>query len=154
MVLLFMTQDEKFMAQALKEAEISANFDEVPVGPVIVKDGKIIARGHNLRESKNDPTAHAEIIAIRKACRKLKSWRLEGCTIYVTIEPCSMCAGTLLWTRIQRIDYGANDPKGGALGSSYNLFEVKNINHRPEITRGVLENRCASLMTSFFRSKR
>ena len=105
MVLLFMTQDEKFMAQALKEAEISANFDEVPVGAVIVKDGKIIARGHNLRESKNDPTAHAEIIAIRKACRKLKSWRLEGCTIYVTIEPCSMCAGTLLWTRIQRQRY-------------------------------------------------
>ncbi len=149
-----MTQDEKFMAQALKEAEISANFDEVPVGAVIVKDGKIIAKGHNLRESKNDPTAHAEIIAIRKACRKLKSWRLEGCTIYVTIEPCSMCAGTLLWARIQRIVYGANDPKGGALGSSYNLFEVKNINHRPEITRGVLENRCASLMMSFFRSKR
>ena len=149
-----MTQDEKFMAQALKEAEISANFDEVPVGAVIVKDGKIIARGHNLRECKNDPTAHAEIIAIRKACRKLKSWRLEGCTIYVTIEPCSMCAGTLLWTRIQRIVYGSNDPKGGALGSSYNLFDVKNINHHPEIIRGVLESRCSSLMTSFFRSKR
>ena len=146
--------DEKFMAEALKEAEKSANFDEVPVGAVIVKDGKIIARGHNLRERKNDPTAHAEIIAIRKACKKLKSWRLEGCTIYVTIEPCSMCAGTLLWTRIQRIVYGANDPKGGALGSSYNLFEVKNINHKVEITRGVLENRCAELMTSFFRSKR
>ena len=142
------------MTLALKEAEISANFDEVPVGAVIVKDGKVIARGHNLRESKNDPTAHAENVAIRKACKKLKSWRLEGCTIYVTIEPCSMCAGTLLWTRIQRIVYGANDPKGGALGSSYNLFEVKNINHRPEITRGVLENRCATLMTSFFRNKR
>ena len=146
--------DEKFMAEALKEAEKSANFDEVPVGAVIVKDGKIIARGHNLREKKNDPTAHAEIVAIRKACKKLKSWRLEGCTIYVTIEPCSMCAGTILWTRMQRVVYGANDPKGGALGSSYNLFEVKNINHKVEITRGVLENRCASLMTSFFRSKR
>ena len=154
MVLLFMTQDEKFMTQALKEAEKSANFDEVPVGAVIVKDGKIIARGHNLRESKNDPTAHAEIVAIRKACKKLKSWRLESCTIYVTIEPCSMCAGALLWTRIQRIVYGAADIKGGALGSSYNLFEVKNINHRPKITRGVLEDRCAELMTSFFRSKR
>ena len=149
-----MTLDEKFMTLALKEAEISANFDEVPVGAVIVKDGKVIARGHNLRESKNDPTAHAEIVAIRKACKKLKSWRLEGCTIYVTIEPCSMCAGTLLWTRIRRIVYGANDPKGGALGSSYNLFEVKNINHHPEIARGVLENQCASLMTSFFRNKR
>ena len=146
--------DEKFMAEALKEAEKSANFDEVPVGAVIVKDGKIIARGHNLRERSNDPTAHAEIMAIRKACKKLKSWRLEGCTIYVTIEPCSMCAGTILWTRMQRVVYGANDPKGGALGSSYNLFEVKNINHEVEITRGVLENRCAGLMTSFFRNKR
>ena len=146
--------DEKFMAEALKEAEKSADFDEVPVGAVIVKDGKIIARGHNLRERSNDPTAHAEIMAIRKACKKLKSWRLEGCTIYVTIEPCSMCAGTILWTRMQRVVYGANDPKGGALGSSYNLFEVKNINHKVEITRGVLENRCAGLMTSFFRNKR
>ena len=146
--------DEKFMAEALKEAEKSANFDEVPVGAVIVKDEKIIARGHNLRERKNDPTAHAEIVAIRKACKKLKSWRLEGCTIYVTIEPCSMCAGTLLWTRIKRIVYGAKDPKGGSLGSSYNLFEVKNINHHPEIEGGVLEEKCSTLMTSFFRSKR
>ena len=153
-ILMDRESDIKFMLEALKEAEKSANFDEVPVGAVIVKDGKIIARGHNLRERKNDPTAHAEIEAIRKACKKLKSWRLEGCTIYVTIEPCSMCAGTLLWTRIQRIVYGASDPKGGALGSSYNLFEVKNINHKVEITRGVLENRCAELMTSFFRSKR
>ena len=146
--------DEKFMAEALKEAEKSANFDEVPVGAVIVKDGKIIARGHNLRERKNDPTAHAEIVAVRKACNKLKSWRLEGCAIYVTIEPCSMCAGTLLWSRVARIVYGAKDPKGGALGSSYNLFEVKNINHHPEITGGVLEEKCSTLMTSFFRSKR
>lgn len=152
--ILMKNVDDKFMLEALKEAEKSANFDEVPVGAVIVKDGKIIARGHNLREKSNDPTAHAEIVAIRKACKKLKSWRLEGCTIYVTIEPCSMCAGTLLWTRIQRIVYGASDPKGGALGSSYNLFEVKNINHRVEITRGVLESKCASLMISFFRSKR
>ena len=153
-ILMDRETDIKFMLEALKEAEKSANFDEVPVGAVIVKDGKIIARGHNLRERKNDPTAHAEIEAVRKACKKLKSWRLEGCTIYVTIEPCSMCAGTLLWTRIQRIVYGASDPKGGALGSSYNLFEVKNINHKVEITRGILENRCAELMTSFFRSKR
>ena len=147
-------KDKKFMWEAIKEAEKSAALDEVPVGAVIVKDNKIIARGHNLREKTHDPTSHAEIVAIRKACKKLKSWRLEGCTIYVTIEPCSMCAGTLLWTRIQRIVYGASDPKGGALGSSYNLFEVKNINHHPEITRGVLENRCSSLMTSFFRNKR
>ena len=90
--ILMRSIDEKFMGEALKQADLSASLDEVPVGAVIVKDGKIIARGHNLRESKNDPTAHAEIVAIRKACKKLKSWRLEGCTIYVTIEPCSMCA--------------------------------------------------------------
>lgn len=148
------TIDEKFMIEALKEAEKSANFDEVPVGAVIVKDGKIIARGHNLREKNNDPTAHAEIIAIRKACKKLNSWRLENCTIYVTIEPCSMCAGTLLWTRIKKIVYGAKDPKGGAICSSLSLFESKNINHHPEILGGILEEKCSSIMKDFFRNKR
>ena len=148
------TLDEKFMIEALKEAEKSANFDEVPVGAVIVKDGKIIARGHNLREKTNDPTAHAEIVAIRKACKKLKSWRLEDCTMYVTVEPCAMCAGTLLWTRIKRIVFGCNDPKGGAIGSSFELFRVKNINHHPEITRGVLDFQCSKLMQDFFKKKR
>ena len=146
--------DKKFMLEAIKEAEKSASLDEVPVGAVIVKDNKIIARGHNLREKTHDPTSHAEIVAIRKACKKLKSWRLEGCTIYVTIEPCAMCAGTLLWTRIDRIVFGANDPKGGAIGSSFELFEVKNINHHPKITRGVLDERCASLISNFFKKKR
>lgn len=146
--------DEKFMLKALKEAGISADFDEVPVGAVIVKDGKIIARGHNLREKSNDPTMHAEIVAIRKACKKLGSWRLEGCTVYVTIEPCSMCAGTLLWTRINKIVYGAKDPKGGALGTSINIFEAKNINHHPEIVGGVLENECSAIMKDFFKKKR
>lgn len=146
--------DEKFMLEALKEAEKSAALDEVPVGAIIVKDNKIIARGHNLREKTNDPTSHAEIVAIRKACKKLNSWRLEGCTIYVTIEPCAMCAGTLLWTRIDRIVFGANDPKGGALGSSFELFRVKNINHHPEITKGVLEDKCGSLISDFFKKKR
>ena len=148
------TLDEKFMLEALKEAEKSANFDEVPVGAVIVKDGKIIARGHNLREKTKDPTSHAEIVTIRKACKKLNSWRLENCTIYVTIEPCSMCAGTLLWTRIGRIVYGAKDPKGGALISSFELFKVKNINHHPEITGGVLEFKCAEIIKNFFKNKR
>ena len=146
--------DKKFMLEAIKEAEKSASLDEVPVGAVIVQDNKIIARGHNLREKTHDPTSHAEIVAIRKACKKLKSWRLEGCTIYVTIEPCAMCAGTLLWTRIDRIVFGANDPKGGAMGSSFELFEVKNINHHPKITRGVLDERCASLISNFFKKKR
>lgn len=147
-------KDKKFMWEAIKEAEKSAALDEVPVGAVIVKDNKIIARGHNLREKTHDPTSHAEIVAIRKACKKLKSWRLEGCTIYVTIEPCAMCAGTLLWTRINRIVFGANDPKGGAIGSSFELFRVKNINHHPEITRGVLDGACASLISNFFKKKR
>lgn len=142
------------MWEAIKEAEKSAALDEVPVGAVIVKDNKIIARGHNLREKTHDPTSHAEIVAIRKACKKLKSWRLEGCTIYVTIEPCAMCAGTLLWTRINRIVFGANDPKGGAIGSSFELFRVKNINHHPEITKGVLDGACGSLISNFFKKKR
>lgn len=146
--------EEKFMLEAIKEAKKSALADEVPIGVVIVKDGKIISRGHNLREKTNDPTAHAEIVAIRKACKKLESWRLVGCTIYVTIEPCSMCAGTLLWTRIDKIVYGAKDPKGGALGSSLNIFEAKNINHHPEIVEGVLESECSALMSDFFKKKR
>jgi len=155
MVLFYMsTLDEKFMLAALKEASKSALLDEVPVGAVIVKNNKIIARGHNLREKTNDPTSHAEIVAIRKACKKLNSWRLEECTMYVTIEPCSMCAGTLLWTRIERIVYGAKDLKGGALGSSYNLFDVKNINHHPIIEGGVLEKECSLIITEFFRNKR
>ena len=146
--------DEKFMLMAIKEAEKSASLDEVPVGAIIVKDNVVIARGHNLREKSNDPTSHAEINAIRKACKKLGSWRLEDCTIYVTIEPCSMCAGTLLWTRIKRIVYGAPDLKGGALASSFNLFEVKNINHHPEITGGILQEECGKMMSSFFKEKR
>jgi len=155
MVLFTMNaDDQKFMLEALKEANKAALLNEVPVGAVIVKNNKIVARGHNLREKTNDPTAHAEIIAIRKACKKLKSWRLEGCTIYVTVEPCAMCAGTLLWTRIDRIVFGANDPKGGAVGSSFELFRVKGINHHPEITRGVLDVRCALLMKEFFKAKR
>ncbi len=155
MVLFTMNSvDQKFMAEALREARKAALLNEVPVGAVIVKNNKIIARGHNLREKTNDPTAHAEIVAIRKACKKLKSWRLEGCTIYVTVEPCAMCAGTLLWTRIDRIVFGANDPKGGAIGSSFELFRVKGINHHPEITRGVLDMRCALLIREFFKKKR
>ena len=152
--LLSMNNDEKYMKLALLEAKKAYEKDEVPVGAVIVKNDKIIARGHNLREKNNDPTSHAEIVAIRKACKKLNSWRLEDCTIYVTIEPCSMCAGTLLWTRIKKIVYGAKDLKGGALGSSYNLFDVKNINHHPEVVGGVLEEKCSVIISNFFRNKR
>ena len=149
-----MTLDEKFMYQAIKEAQKAEALNEVPVGCVIVKDNKIIARGHNLRETKNDPTMHAEIVAIRKACKKMKSWRLVGCTIYVTIEPCSMCAGTILWSRLDKIVYGAKDPKGGAIVSSIKLFDSPNINHHPEIVGGVLEEECAGIIKSFFKKKR
>ena len=146
--------DEKYMRIALKEAQNAVILDEVPVGAVIVKDGKILAKGHNLREKSNDPTSHAEINAIRKACKKLNSWRLEGATIYVTVEPCSMCAGTLLQCRIGRIVYGASDPKGGAIESSLELFKAKNINHHPEILGGVLKEECSNLISSYFKSKR
>lgn len=145
---------EYYMKEALKEAKKAYAKGEVPVGCVIVENDKIIARGHNLRESKNDPTCHAEIVAIRKACKKKKSWRLENCDIYVTIEPCSMCAGTLIWTRIRSIYYGATDKKGGALGSSYDLLSVPNINHHPLIMGGILKEEASLLMTQFFKDKR
>lgn len=146
--------DIKYMKIALKEAEKAAVLDEVPVGAVIVKDNKILAKAHNLREKSNDPTSHAEINAIRKACKKLKSWRLEGATIYVTVEPCAMCAGTILWSRIARVVYGAKDLKGGALGTTFNLYEIKNLNHYPETTSGVLEKECGNIISNYFKAKR
>ena len=149
-----MEKDEKFMKAALKEACKSFELDEVPVGVVIVKDDKIIARVHNLRETKQDPTGHAEISAIKKASKKLKSWRLIDCTLYVTLEPCSMCAGAIMWSRIKRVVYGAKDIKGGAIGSSFNLFELKGINHKPEVTSGVLENEASAILKDFFKLKR
>ena len=148
------TKDEKFMLEAIKQAKKAEKIDEVPIGAVIVLNDKIISRGYNKREKTNDPTMHAEIDAIRKACKKISSWRLIDATIYVTIEPCSMCAGTILWTRMKRIVYGAKDFKGGALGSSYNLFEQPNLNHKAEITSGVLEKECSSLVSNYFKKKR
>ncbi len=142
------------MKEALKEAKKAFLLDEVPIGAVIVKNDKIVARGHNLRESKQDVLAHAEINAIRKLNKKLKTWRLPGYKIYITIEPCAMCAGAILWSRLDEIIYGAKDPKGGALGSSFNLFNVPNINHHPQIRGGVLEEECASLLKQFFKTKR
>ncbi len=149
-----MTTDEKMMKHAIREAQKAFAKDEVPVGAVLVKDGKIIARGHNNRESSFDPTGHAEIIAIRKAAKKLGTWHLEDTTLYVTIEPCSMCAGATIWSRIGRVVYGASEPKGGALGSSFNLFEQQNLNHYPRLTGGVLKEECATLMSDFFQTKR
>lgn len=149
-----MTNEEKFMNIALLEAKKAYHKDEVPVGAVIVKNNKILAKAYNQREHYQDPTKHAEIICIQKACKKLHSWRLEDCDIYITLEPCSMCAGTILWTRMNRIIYGAKDEKGGALGSSYNLFEQKNLNHHPEIISGILEGESSQLLKDFFKQKR
>ena len=152
--LLYMTQDEKYMYQALVQANVASLCDEVPVGCIIVKDGKIIAKAHNKREILKDPTAHAEVIAIRKAAKKLGDWQLVGCTLYVTIEPCIMCAGTIIQSRINRVVYGAPDIKGGAFGGSINVLDAQNINHRPEVTGGVLKNQCTEAIKNYFKSKR
>lgn len=142
------------MKEALKEAKKAELIDEVPIGCVIVKDDKIIARGHNQRETKQSPIGHAEIIAINKASKKLKSWRLEGCDIYVTLEPCIMCSGAIIQSRISKVYYGASDPKGGALGSSINVLEANNINHHPEVISGILKEVCSSIITNYFKAKR
>lgn len=145
--------DEKFMRAAIQEANKAKQIDEVPIGAVIVKDGKIIARGHNLRETTQQSIAHAEIVAIQKACKKV-GWRLEDCTLYVTLEPCVMCAGAILQSRIKRVVYGAYDPKGGALHSCLKMYETKGFNHYPEITSGVLTDECSSLLKNYFKQKR
>lgn len=149
-----MTKDEKFMLLAIKEAMKAKDIDEVPIGAVIVVNDKVIARGYNTREKSNDSTNHAEIIAIKKACKKLNNWRLIDATLYVTIEPCPMCAGAILQSRIKKVVYGAKDIKGGALGSSFNLFEQKNLNHHPTIIGGVLEEECSKIIKDYFKNKR
>ena len=148
------SMDEKYMKEAMKQAKKAESIDEVPIGCVIVKDDKIIARGYNLRESKQQSIAHAEIIAIQKACRKLKSWRLDDCILYVTLEPCAMCTGAILQSRIKRVVYGAADPKGGCIESCIKLYEYKGFNHYPEISSGVLTTECAQLLKDFYKKKR
>ena len=149
-----MEKEIKYMKEALKEAKKAELIDEVPIGCVIVKDDKIIARGHNQRETNQSPIGHAEIIAINKASKKLNSWRLEGCDIYVTLEPCIMCSGAIIQSRISKVYYGAFDPKGGALGSSINVLEAKNINHHPEVISGVMQEECSKIITNYFKAKR
>lgn len=144
----------KFMKLAIKEAKKAENKDEVPIGCVIVKDDKVIARGHNLRESENLVSNHAEMIAIRKANKKLGSWRLEGCDIYVTLEPCIMCSGAIIQSRIANIIYGADDFKGGAFGSSINVLDSKNINHHPNVIKGILKEECSTIISEYFKTKR
>ena len=146
--------DEYFMRQAIKEARKAEALDEVPIGAVLVHDGKILARGHNLREKKQSSLAHAEIVAIEKACRKTGSWRLEDCVLYVTLEPCPMCAGAILQSRIAKVVYGAADPKGGSVGTCFNLYDIPGFNHYPEVLGGVLSVDCAMLLKTFFKQKR
>lgn len=142
------------MKRAYKEALKAYSKDEVPIGAVIVKDGKIIARGHNERELKQDATLHAEITAIRKACKKLGSWRLNDCDIYVTLEPCTMCAGALIQSRIRTLYIGALDPRAGAAGSVIDVFNVKEFNHKVEVVYGIMEEECSEILKKFFRELR
>ena len=149
-----MNSKEKFMKEALKEAQKAYEKLEVPVGAVIVKDGKIIARGHNLKETKKDTTRHAEIIAIEKASKKLGAWRLLNCEMYVTLEPCSMCAGAMINSRIKKLYIGAIDEKTGAVGSVLNLLEDYKFNHNIEVEKGILKEDCEKILKDFFKDLR
>lgn len=149
-----MNRDVKYMRLALKEAKKAELIDEVPIGCVIVKDDKVIARGFNRRESKRMVISHAEIEAINKANKKLDAWRLEECEIYVTVEPCIMCAGAIIQGRFKRVIFGTSDYKGGAFGSSINVMDAENINHHPEVVRGILEEECSTLLSNYFKNKR
>lgn len=146
--------DERFMTQALNEARKAFQNDEVPVGCVIVHDSIIIGRGFNRTEGLQDPTAHAEILAITSAAEHFGSWRLSGCTVYSTLEPCAMCAGALVLARVDRLVFGARDPKFGACGSIFDIINEPRLNHRMILTMGILENDCAEIMQEFFRTKR
>lgn len=146
--------DEIFMRQALRQAGIAAEAGEVPVGAVIVHGNQVIARGYNQRETLHDPTAHAEMIAITAAADYLKSWRLSGCSLYVTLEPCLMCSGAIYLARIERLVFGADDPKAGACGSLYDIPSDTRLNHRVAVTSGVLAGESTQLLREFFRSLR
>lgn len=144
------TQDAEYMQLAIEQAKIAESYDEVPIGAVVVYEDEVIARGYNRRELDEDPAGHAEFIALKKASEKLGHWRLSGCTVYVTLEPCLMCAGLMYQSRIDRCVYGARDPKAGALGTLYQINADERLNHRFEVTAGVLEDECAGLLSGFF----
>lgn len=146
--------DEQFMRAAVREAEKARQIGEVPIGCVITRDGKIYARGYNRRMKDKTVLAHAEICAIRKACRKFGDWRLEDCTLYVTLEPCPMCAGAIVQARIPRVVFGCRNPKAGSAGSVIDLMHVDGFNHQVDVTEGVLGEECAELMRAFFRELR
>lgn len=146
--------DQKYMREAIKQAKKAYALEEVPIGCVIVYDGKIIGRGYNRRTIDKNPLAHAEIQAIRKASRKMGDWRLEDCTLYVTLEPCQMCSGAIVQARIKRVVVGCMNPKAGCAGSILNLLDVKEFNHQVELTTGVREEECSRMMKEFFRELR
>jgi tRNA(adenine34) deaminase len=146
--------DERWMNEALHEARAAVEHDDVPIGAVVVHRGQVIGRGHNERERAEDPTAHAEILALRQAAAALGSWRVLESTLYVTLEPCAMCAGAIVLSRIPRVVYGCTDPKAGAAGSVLDVLAEPRLNHRPEVVGGVLADDCAELLRSFFRARR
>ena len=150
----FFARDEYFMRLALREAEQALGHDDVPVGAVLVHGGEVIGAGHNERELRADPTAHAEMIAIREGSRAVGSWRLLDTVLYVTLEPCAMCAGAIVLARIPRVVYGAVDPKAGAAGSVLDILGEPRLNHRADVAGGLLEEECAELLRAFFRSRR
>lgn len=147
-------RDETFMIEAIKEAKKAQELMEVPIGSVIVLNGEIIARAHNLREYNQSSIAHAELLAIDQACQALGTWRLEDAVLYVTLEPCPMCAGAIMLSRIKKVVYGANDPKGGCAGTFMNLLQDERFNHQSEVVPGVLEKECGELLSAFFKGLR
>jgi tRNA(adenine34) deaminase len=142
------------MEQAITEAELAAAHDDVPIGAVVVRGEEVLARAHNRREADGDPTAHAEILALRAAAGVLGTWRLDGCTLYVTLEPCPMCAGALVLARVERLVFGADDPKAGAVGALYDIPREPRLNHRVEVVRGVEAARCGQLLSGFLAARR
>ena len=145
---------KKYMLEALEEAKKAYELGEVPIGAVVEKDGEIIGRGHNLTETAKDPTAHAEMIALRQAAERLGGWRLLGCNLYVTAEPCAMCAGAIVWSRIEKLYIGTMDPKGGACGSVFNIPQEPRLNHYVEIETGIMQQECQEILKTFFKELR
>lgn len=149
------TKHELFMAEALKQARLAwQEFEEVPIGACVVKDGEIIAVSHNLKETNHSPTAHAEVLALELASQKLGRWRLDDCTLYVTLEPCPMCAGAIVQSRIKNLVFGAHDPKTGAVESLYNITQDPRLNHQVEVTSGTLRSECSQVLKDFFKQRR
>jgi tRNA(adenine34) deaminase len=150
----FFPRDDYFMRLALREAQLATEHVDVPIGAVVVHDGEVIAAAHNERELRQDPTAHAELLALRAAARAVGSWRILDAAVYVTLEPCAMCAGALVLARVARVVYGAADPKAGACGSVLDVLDEPRLNHRPQVAGGLLDAECAELLSAFFAARR